>query len=242
VAALDRYIVPIYVFPKPKAGEETGPLRYAGTGFVLSPHVFVTCWHCVPDLPDTEVYGVSVPDAEGGRTAHFLQAVTRDPNGADLATAWVDLTDPAPYHLRAQPPPESMGLDVGTLGYPGTYFELHPSGQRRFDEQARFLQGYITRAFHYRPPSGGPEILSYEIDMPAPKGLSGAPLIAITPPYRGQIVGVIHGAHPPFGSQGESDLNLPPYVFALAHYHSTLMALRGPVTNDRPLSEILVSP
>ena len=243
VASLVRHILPIYVFPKPVAGEEQWPSRFAGTGFVLAPNIFVTCAHCVPDLPDSEIYAVSVPDDPGGRTAHYLRYVTRDPSGADLATAWVDLTEPPPYHLRTEPPMDAIGLDVGTVGYPGTFFELQPAGYRRFEEQPRyFSRGYIARAFHYQPPGGGREIPSYEVDMPAPRGLSGAPLIAIGQPYQGQILGVVHGAHPPFGSQGESDIRLPPYVFALAHYHSTLMALRGTATGDRPLSETLANP
>jgi hypothetical protein len=133
-------------------------------------------------------------------------------------------------------------MDVGTLGYPGTFFELQMDGHRRFDEQPRYFQGYVTRAFRYRPPSGGREIPSYELDMPAPGGLSGAPLITTSPAFRGQVVGVIYGVYPPFGSQGEAEIGLPPHVFSLAHYHSALVALRGPVTNNRPLSEILANP
>jgi hypothetical protein len=52
-----------------------------------------------PQLPKGEVYAVGVPDDEGGRSAYYLKNLTHDPSGADLATAWVALTEPAPYHL-----------------------------------------------------------------------------------------------------------------------------------------------
>ena len=96
---MTRHILPIYVFPEPVAGEEVWPQRFAGTGFVLAPHLFVTCAHCVPALPKGEVYAVGVPDEEGGRSAYYLKDLAHDPSGADLATAWVALTEPVPYHL-----------------------------------------------------------------------------------------------------------------------------------------------
>jgi hypothetical protein len=110
----------------------------------------------------------------------------------------------------------------------------------RFDQQGRYFQGYVSRAFDYIAPSGDTLIPSYEIDMRCPKGLSGAPLVVTTSEYRGQVIGVIYGAHTPFGTESEAgDIQLPTTVFALAHYFDTLMALRGPATSDRPLSELV---
>jgi hypothetical protein len=88
--------------------------------------------------------GPALASSEGVRD------VTRDPSGADLATAWVALTERPPYHLRPEPPTDAIGLDVGTVGYPGMYFELEPSGHRRFEEQPRYVQGYITRVFRHQ--------------------------------------------------------------------------------------------
>lgn len=239
VHQLARHILPIYVFPTPTKGVDSWPLRFAGTGFVLSPNLFVTCAHCVTELPPGEVYAAATPDSEGGRSAHYLQAISADPSGSDLATAWIDLAEPAAYTLRRELPEQV--IDVGTIGYPGTFFELHADNTRRFDEQERYFQGYITRAFNYKLPREGRTVPSYEVDMPAPRGLSGAPLISTSIESRGQIVGVIYGAHPPFGteSEGEGEIRLPPTIFALAHHHSTLMNLRGTTTEGRPIADIL---
>jgi hypothetical protein len=32
-------------------------MDFAGTGFILAPNIFVTCAHCVPDLPDARSTG-----------------------------------------------------------------------------------------------------------------------------------------------------------------------------------------
>lgn len=54
------------------------------------------------------------------------------------------------------------------------------------------------------------------------------------------MIGVIYGAHPPFGTESEAgEIKLATTVFALAHYFDTFMALRGPATSDRPLSELV---
>jgi hypothetical protein len=237
MSVYERHILPIYVVPKPVSAEEFRPVRFAGTGFVAVPYVFVTCWHCVPDeLPEDQTYVVYRDDE---RTVHQLRQITQDPSGWDLASASVDIPSWPPFALVATPP-DVTGLDVGTMGYPGTHHERQLDGTLRFKQQGRYFQGCISRTFMYVPPKGGAPIPSYEITMRAPHGLSGAPLIATAPEYRGQVIGVIYGEHPPFGSQSEpGEIPLPPTVFALAHYFDTLMALRGPATSDRPLSELV---
>jgi hypothetical protein len=229
--------LPIYAIPKAVPGEKSRPVRLAGTGFIAAPHVLVTCWHCVSDeLPEDQTYAVLRQD---DKTVHRLDLTAQDPSGADLATAHVNIDTWPPFRLVATPP-HATGLDVGTIGYPGTYFELQPDGTRQFDQQGRYLQGYISRAFEHILPSGGRPVRSYEIDMPAPRGLSGAPLLVTDPEHRGEVIGVIYGAHTPFGIQSEpGEIPLPPPVFALAHYFDTFMALRGPATSDRPLSELV---
>jgi trypsin-like peptidase len=237
VSDLERHILPIYVVPKPAPGEKSRPIRFAGTGFIATPNVFVTCWHCISDeLPEDQTYAALRYE---DKTVHRLSRIAQDPSGLDLATASVDIDTCPPFRLVASPP-HSTGVDVGTVGYPGTYFEQRSDGTRQFDQQGRYLQGYISRAFEHILPSGGRPIRSYEIDLPCPRGLSGAPLIVITPEHRGAVIGVIYGAHPPFGSQSEAgEISLPPTVFALAHYFDTFMALRGPATSGRPLSALV---
>jgi hypothetical protein len=236
VSIYRRHILPIYVVPKPVSADEFRPVSFAGTGFIAAPHVFVTCWHCVNvELPEDQTYVVYRHDE---RTVHQLRQITQDPSGWDLASARVDIPTWPPFALVATPP-DVTGLDVGTIGYPGTHLEER-AGSVRFDQQGRYFQGYVSRAFDYIAPSGDTLIPSYEIDMRCPKGLSGAPLVVTTSEYRGQVIGVIYGAHTPFGTESEAgDIQLPTTVFALAHYFDTLMALRGPATSDRPLSELV---
>jgi hypothetical protein len=237
MSPLTRHILPIYVIPKSADAAEFRPVRFAGTGFVAVPYVFVTCAHCVPDeLPEDQTYAVLRYEA---KTVHRLGQIAQDPSGADLASARVDIPTWPPFELVATAP-DVTGLDVGTIGYPGTHPIEQPDGMLRFDQQGRYFQGYVSRAFTYNHPALHRPVRSYEIDMPCPRGLSGAPLVVTTPAYRGQVIGVIYGAHPPFGSQSEAgEIPLPPTVFALAHYFDTLMALRGPATSDRPLSELV---
>jgi hypothetical protein len=64
---------------------------YEGTGFVAAPHVLVTCCHCVATArPGTSYCALIVMD-DGSHTLHVLSDITQDQNGADLATATVDL-------------------------------------------------------------------------------------------------------------------------------------------------------
>ena len=236
MSAYERHILPIYVILKQGSEEQFRPMRFAGTGFIAAPHVFVTCWHCVSDeLPEEQTYAVlRYPDG----TVHQLSLIVQDPSGSDLASAHVDIPTWPPFDLVVAPP-DVTGLNVGTIGYPGTHPEEQPDGTLRFDQQGRYFQGYVSRAFTYNPPGQRP-VRSYEIDMPCPRGLSGAPLIVTTPEYRGHVIGVIYGAHPPFGTESEAgEIKLATTVFALAHYFDTFMALRGPATSDRPLSELV---
>lgn len=84
--------------------------------------------------------------------------------------------------------------------------------------------------------------------MPAPAGLSGAPLM-LDP--GNQVIGVIYGEND-VGTieelatiDPETQERKPEVVrvvsFALAHFTSTLHALRGPATEDKPLVEYLAA-
>ena len=61
----------------------------------------------------------------------------------------------------------------------------------RFLLAGRYLQGYVTRSFAYEHQEFG-RITSYELDMPAPTGLSGAPLLKVGTM---EVYGVIYGSH-----------------------------------------------
>ena len=125
MSAYERHILPIYVILKQGSEEQFRPMRFAGTGFIAAPHVFVTCWHCVSDeLPEEQTYAVlRYPDG----TVHQLSLIVQDPSGSDLASAHVDIPTWPPFDLVVAPP-DVTGLNVGTIGYPGTHPEEQPDG------------------------------------------------------------------------------------------------------------------
>jgi hypothetical protein len=100
----------------------------------------------------------------------------------------------------------------------------------KIDTNACLLRGYVTRLrMDDRP--GWPPVRAYELDMPAPGGVSGSPLLR---PEPFEVVGVVYREH---------DLYVPerqvPVTFAYAHHLSTLREARAAATETRPLAEYL---
>lgn len=232
--ALDRWILAIMIFEQDDVGIQH-PTRFCGTGFLLPSGVFVTCRHCVDQpLQSNEQYG-AVRSSPGGYEMVRLHDLAPDANGSDAATARTTITG-SPYRLAAAPP-DGVGHNVATIGYPGTIGRrTAPNAQLQFDLQSRYIEGYVSRAFKYRPPDGR-EIRSWELDMPAPGGLSGAPLMAVKAIGRADIIGLIYGRHLVHGDDSASpdDLQLPDYVFGLALYLDVLQSVQGPAWGDATL-------
>ena len=169
-------------------------------------------------------------------------------NGSDLATALV--VDYVPeFKMTLADAPALMGADVQTYGYPLTTVRPSPkhAGTINFALNDRFLQGYIMRVFHYEHTQYG-RVVSYELDMPAPAGLSGAPLIEMGSTT---VIGVIYGTNDvetieQFSQvDSETGKRTPEVVrvtsFALAHHTETLRNLRGLATRELPLAEHLAT-
>jgi hypothetical protein len=77
-----RDVFPIFVARRDK-GEL---LSFEGTGFILSPGVFVTCGHCVGAKLERDLaYGVGLKQPNGGYNVVFPKDLERDGRGADLA-------------------------------------------------------------------------------------------------------------------------------------------------------------
>jgi trypsin-like peptidase len=162
-----------------------------GTGFILAGQLFVTCWHCVMDSPRPGLrYAAALALKDDYRLVE-LKDLERDRNGTDLALARVPDEYPS-EELILGGVEVHEGMDVGTYGYalpevvPG-----HDKNGKTFVANPRTLRGYITRAFPHERPGWNPTP-SYELDMPTPEGLSGAPLMATREPY---VIGVIYGTY-----------------------------------------------
>ena len=231
------------IFEVDPAPDGPGPIaiNFRGTGFLVSRNLFMTCWHCV-DPPAAEGHHLAlVGSTELGRLrAAPLLEISRDLDGFDLATARIRADPRLPFTLEETI--AEFGTDVATFGYPltDTPTEMRPT----FRVNGRYLRGYITRDFNYDGLEGG-EVRSYEVDMRAPEGLSGAPLVA-----RGtrRLVGVIYGQNEVgtidrFVSVDSEGKRIPEVQqvesFALAHHTSTVLKHRSEATDGVALEELL---
>jgi len=241
---LAEYVLPIF---KVKKGEnqQPVPVNFCGTGFVLESGIFVTCWHCVAGpMKEGEFYAAVLKQVEdkGLRTRCLrLEDLAQDSNGADLAVARIDY-DPKPSLILADVFPEA-GEDVAAYGYPLISAWPLPTadGRRIFEANARYLRGYVTQVFKSDNPNGS-VIDSFEIDMPAPRGLSGSPLLKLG---TSEVVGVVYGENrvesivvasqvdPVTGDRTPETISFT--TFALAHWTETLLAARGPALDGSPL-------
>jgi hypothetical protein len=176
--------------------------------------------------------------------------VSRDVNGTDMATARLLESHPEPtmpMAVASATPPAPLGTEVFTFGYPLTAETADSvTGEKQWELHPRYLRGYITRDFKYARPGFARPVLSYEIDMPAPEGLSGAPLIQLGTT---NVLGVVYGVNevqriaefattdPATGSQIPEVLRIE--RFALAEHTESLRDLAGTATDAQPLHTVL---
>ena len=238
-AALVQDVLPIFLSER---GKPPKPLDACGTGFLIADRVLVACWHCVRAPLDTNrFYAV----AEWNGSSYIPRELTNITQVAplDLATANVDMYPRVPLKLSHDTLP--IGADVYTFGYPLTTKERRLEGDFRFRLQARYLQGYVTRSFDYEPAGFG-TTATYELDMPAPAGISGAPLLTLGST---EVVGVVYGSSDVATVEelarvdAETGARTPEIQrivsFGLAHHTETLWELSSLATGGRSLSEIL---
>jgi len=173
------YVMPILVVHLKDVAKS-----FEGTGVVVAPGLFLTCWHCVQTpLSDGEYYAtLHMPNAERGplRILDLLN-ITQDDSGADVALA--NIRYKPPEALRFDDSASVFGEDVWTWAYRSD--GRTPAG---VSVTPRLLKGYITRSFKHSTPFGITS--AFELDLPAPAGTSGAPI------FRGQtnrLVGMIYG-------------------------------------------------
>ena len=237
---LGNDVLPIFVVMKP---DTVTPALFRGTGFLIAPNILITCWHCVSGPLESGQRYTVVAKEGSGYAAHFLLDVEQHPLGLDLAIARVDLVPKFGLMLSAEE--LSPGDDIVTYGYPLTDKVLTDSEHIRFQLNARFLRGYVTQSYYYNHP-GFVRTPSYELDIPVPHSLSGAPIIKLkTKEVAGVLFGSLDvcrieqfpGVDREAGSQQAGIERVA--SFGLAHYTDSLWSLRGMVTQGKPLREFL---
>ena len=227
-------VLPIFLVEGDKA------LCFHGSGLLLDKGIFVTCWHCVSaSLSGDRRYTVAIPSTGQECALADIKKLERAASGADLAIGIVDAV-PKLRLILAPGPFELMGHDVWSFGYPYTDQKPSNSGGYDFTLNGRILRGYVTRTFLYDHPSGQ-QVESYELDMPTPSGMSGAPLV-----LRGglQVTGILFGLHDvemvDAESMGGHRIQTTRVVsFGLAHTAKTLRAVTTSATKGMPLAEFL---
>lgn len=236
-------IVPILTVHGPR--EDLRPDTIEGTGVFPVPRVFVTCWHCVA-LPRAYVAMVRVPGGDS-YSAWPLLDITQHPNGCDLAMARVALTHTRQLVLSIADNEALAATEVWSYGYPFSTVLPGVDGDNRARLEGRYLQGYITQAFRHEHHRYG-MTMAYELDMPTPEGLSGAPLLKRN---TREIIGVVYGTNDvalierfsEVDQEGKRTPEIQRVVsFGLAHHTSNLQSLAGPATNGKTLAEYIRTP
>ncbi len=238
--SLDGDVLPLF---RVRRGSPPLALADAGTGFIVADGLLLTCWHCVREsLLEGEAYAA----AQWNGNRYLFKELTnlsQTASGHDLALATIDLEPSAAFKFPTAAP--AVGTDVWTYGFPHTQVGTWKDGLLSFELQGRYLQGYITRSFVYDQPGfkKGP---TYELDMPTPAGLSGAPLFKVGTL---EVVGMVYGSYdvgqivelaavdPDTGEQRPELQRLQ--SFGLAHQGFTLHSVQGPASEGRRLGEIL---
>jgi hypothetical protein len=219
---VDRDILPLFYCRETVATPQL--VRFAGTGFRFGKSLVVTCWHCVAEAAPGHGYAAAFPRAAGGFTMVPLLDVTQDGNGTDLATASLSDSPPPPQtNLELSADALTAGEEVWAYGYPLTPEIAAEDDPGNLMLNGRLLEGHVTRAFRYKHPPYG-KAHCYETDLPAPAGLSGAPLVR--GPGRA-VVGVLY-------ARRDARLIDSP---ALAHYTEPLHELRGIATKGLRLAD-----
>ncbi|WWM28992.1 serine protease [Streptomyces sp. B21-104] len=225
-----------------RAGKQGAvPVRFCGTGFVLPGGLLITCRHCIEPISiEPDYYAGAIELPSGRYQAEPLHNLCFESSGMDIAAASVESSG-STLMLGIGVP--GIGQDVGTFGYAGTYGRLPPGavfGNLSFDQQERWLQGYVTRAFNYELPTGERRP-SWEVDMPTPGGMSGAPLFQMRqgPMGRGVVIGMCYGRYLAHGDADTSGITLPGYVFGLAHYYTSLRDARFEILGQASLGNYL---
>ena len=185
----DGCIFPVCAGKPETDGEPWQTQAVVGTAFAVGDRV-VTCWHILKGAAEAGLeVGLTFPD--GGIRRFVPVAFERSSDGHDLAIGELPWTPEPQFSLSGD---LHEGLDVYSYGYPLTQISQDLDGERTFKLGLKLFKGYVVSATALEFP-GYPVASGLELDMPAPGGMSGAPLLRDTPGSGGtrDVVGVIQG-------------------------------------------------
>jgi len=170
----------------------------------------------------------------------FLGNIEQHSEGLDLATAQVDFVYDQGLHICAR---EALpGAEVVAYGY--SPVEDAFAGGQILDSRPNFrlMHGHITRSLQYSSPGFG-RTYSYELNMPMPNGIYGAPVIK---PASNEVVGVIFGVldMPKAGrlqsvnneTGSSKDREKQMMTFGLAHHTDNLQFLQVKLARDEQVA------
>lgn len=218
----DRIIFPLVVADA--EGGEWSILSVAGTAFVAS-GVVLTCWHQVQEASiEGRSAGIVQWQAD---VPHFLPLEFDRLEPHDLGAAAAPEALPRAARLQEGPLPNE-GADVYSYGYPLPEGKRDWIGERfSFTVTRRLLRGYVMRGTIAKDvphvPDGG---VMLELDMQAPPGLSGAPVMVRHggAPDEVVVVGVVKGTH--LVKQGEDEARFT-WAYASAQILDLVADLRS---------------
>jgi hypothetical protein len=228
---LARHVLPLAVFEQVKEGYK--PKALVGTAFVVGRNTVVTCWHCVKAaLPEGNLYGLGLRRdvySKQYEQALPLHDLAQAAGGIDIALARADIdVQPA---LSLAKHPLGYGGEAVTIGYP-----LPARTGTGFESGARLLRGYVSRIVQYDDPRWAPA-RAYELDMPAPGGISGGPVVDLA---RFEVAGLVVGVRL-YEERDAPDEQPREHPFTIAYHLETLRNSSGPATDGKPLDEYLGS-
>ena len=239
-------VIPISKFGPGKNGDPE-PIGAVGTGFTFGEGTVVTCWHCVRGPLGKGEFYAAVARTGGTDQQTYdqwfrLDELEQDANGSDLALARIEATVSIGLHLAAGP--AGWGDDVMACGYP---LPLNTKDvetrEPRINTNAMLFKGYVMRIRLSDFP-GQPEGRVYELDMHAPPGMSGAPVLRAG---SREVVGVVvdergYVIETDELSDNDRTITIPldrKLYFAYAHHLEVLSAAKGAATDGLPLAEFL---
>jgi len=215
------------------------PRAHTGTGFFISEKLLLTCWHCVNlELRGNEEFMLW---NRSDNKNYVLQEPMQDENNTDIAIAYVDINGIEPLQMCNHE--LDMAQNVWSFGFPLVDKMSDVEIGHKFSLNPRAIKGYVMRSFNHNHLTY-PENHFYELDMPAPEGLSGAPIVkegtkevasVVTGVNDVRIIEQWSSVDPDTGEKSPEISRI--YSFTTGYHTSVLSSVTNKWTEKKPLSE-----